>query len=252
VTGQSSAASAAEVAAVKDYRNYVIQEAGDLTTKTEAFAAAVEAGDVAKAKRLYSPARIGYERIEPVAEAFGNLDPKIDARVNDVAKGDAWTGFHRIERQLWEKDSTTGMKPVARQLVDDVKTLQAKVKTLPLEPAQVANGAVELLGEVSKSKITGEEERYSHIDLVDFEANVQGAEAAFVAVRPLLVKKDPAVANVIEERFKAVDTALVPYRRGDGFVAYNDLTRADTRRLSRAIDSLAEPLSQVPSHVVSA
>ena len=44
-----------------------------------------------------------------------------------------------------------------------------------LQPAQVANGSVDLLGEVAKSKVTGEEERYSHTDLGDFEANVDGA-----------------------------------------------------------------------------
>jgi high-affinity iron transporter len=252
VTGKASAASAAELAAVKDYRAYVAGQAGDLVARTERFAAAVRAGDVERAKALYAPSRIGYERIEPVAEAFGDLDPRIDARVNDVPEGGAWTGFHRIERALWAHDTTAGMAPVARGLVADVRSLQRRVRTLPLEPAQVANGAVELLGEVSKSKITGEEERYSRTDLVDFQANVEGAQAAFRAVRPLLVKADPKVAAVVEARFASVHATLRPYRRGQGYVPYSELTKADTRRLSRAIDALAEPLSRVPSHIVSA
>ena len=95
-------------------------------------------------------------------------------------------GFHGIEKALWEEDTTDGMTPVAKQLLADVEELQAKVKTVDLQAVQIANGANELLGEVSASKITGEEERYSHIDLVDFEANVEGAEAAFEAVEPLL------------------------------------------------------------------
>ena len=41
-----------------------------------------------------------YERVEPVAESFGDLDPRIDARANDVPKS-KWTGFHPIERRLW-------------------------------------------------------------------------------------------------------------------------------------------------------
>ena len=40
-------------------------------------------------------------------------------------------------------------------------------------------------GEVSASKITGEEERYSHIDLLDFAANVEGSKMAFSLVRQL-------------------------------------------------------------------
>ena len=126
------------------------------------------------------------------------------------------------------------------------------MKTVELEPAQIANGAVELLGEVSKSKITGEEERYSHIDLVDFEANVDGAREAFEAVQPILAGKDAALARTVARRFDAVDGALAHYRRGDGFVTYGALTAADTRRLSRAIDALAEPLSLVGARIVAA
>jgi hypothetical protein len=71
----------------------------------------------------------GYNRyvrtqtIEPVAESFGSLDPDIDARVNDVAQGHKWTGFHRIEQALWQKHTTDGMAPVADQLLADVQTL---------------------------------------------------------------------------------------------------------------------------------
>jgi iron uptake system EfeUOB component EfeO/EfeM len=189
-------------------------------------------------------ARVPYERIEPVAESFGTLDPAIDARAGDVS-ADQWTGFHPIERTLWVGGTTDGTGALAKKLVADVVGLQRKVKTVKLEPAQVANGAVELLGEVSKSKITGEEERYSHIDLVDFEANVEGANAAFDSVSDLVEAKQPALAKEIDERFADVDAALEPYRSGDSFVSYTMLTKADTRKLSRAIDALAEPLSQV-------
>ena len=121
-----------------------------------------------------------------MAESFGDLDPRIDARANDVPPSE-FGGFHRIEKALWQEDTAAGMAPVAKQLLADVEELDGeRSKTVDLQAVQIANGANELLGEVSASKITGEEERYSHIDLVDFEANVEGAEAAFEAVEPLL------------------------------------------------------------------
>ena len=120
-----------------------------------------------------------------MAESFGDLDPRIDARANDVPASE-FGGFHRIEKALWEEGTPKGMAPVAEQLLADVEELEAKVKNVNLQAVQIANGANELLGEVSASKITGEEERYSHIDLVDFKANVEGSEAAFEAVEPLL------------------------------------------------------------------
>jgi iron uptake system component EfeO len=252
VTGQAVAQTKDPKAAtaVTAYRRFLEEQAGELVARTRAFAAAVRDRDVAKAKALYGPARAPYERIEPVAESFGNLDPAIDARAGDVPKSQ-WTGFHPIERSLWMKETTAGHAKTADKLVADVLDLQTKVRTVKLEPAQIANGAVELLGEVSKSKITGEEERYSHIDLLDFEANVAGAKSAFEAVRPMLRGGNAALADEIATRFGNVEAALEDYRRGEGFVSYTQLDRADTRKLSQAIDALAEPLSRVPSRIVA-
>jgi iron uptake system component EfeO len=147
-------------------------------------------------------------------------------------------------------DTTQGTDPLAAKLLDDVKLLQEKVKTIKLEPAQIANGANELLTEVSSSKVTGEEERYSHTDLWDFKANVEGSKAAFDAVKPILEQRDPKLASEIEQRFAAVDTALAPYKRGEGYVLYGELNERDKRRLAQSIDALAEPLSQVAAIVV--
>ncbi len=237
-------------AAITQYRGYLEENTAELTAATAPFVAAVVAGDSAKAKALYPVARIPYERIEPVAESFGDLDPRVDARENDVPASE-FEGFHRLEKALWDEGSLKGMAPVAEQLLADVEELEAKVKNVDLQAVQIANGANELLGEVSASKITGEEERYSHVDLVDFEANVEGSEAAFDAVEPLLRANDPKLAKEIEADFEAVYASLEPYRQGDGFVPYTDLTKADTRKLAQSIDVLAEKLSQVPAAIAA-
>jgi iron uptake system component EfeO len=95
--------------------------------------------------------------------------------------------------------------------------------------------------------VTGEEDRYSHTDLVDFAANVAGARAAFDAVRPALERREPQLAGLIDRRFRVVDAALARYARGGGYVAYDRLTRPQVRRLSHVIDALAEPLSNAPA-----
>ena len=107
--GQPTGASAALLAkATTAYKAYVIAQTAELQKGTQQFVAALKAGDVAKAKALFGPTRIHYEAVEPVAESFGNLDPEIDARINDVASVKDWTGFHRIERTLWEQNTTKG------------------------------------------------------------------------------------------------------------------------------------------------
>jgi iron uptake system component EfeO len=237
--------------AVADYRAFLERQTDQLVPATKRFAAAVVAGDVARARSLFPHARTSYEAIEPVAESFGDLDPQIDARENDVAEGDEWTGFHRIEKALWVDESTDGMTPIARKLVADVTRLRALVKTVQLQPAQIANGASELLDEVSTSKITGEEDRYSHTDLWDFEANVKGSLEAFTVLKTLANRSDPTVVNDIEHRFQIVQDTLDQYREGDSFVSYATLTKQDVRTLAQVVDSLAEPLSQVGALVVN-
>ena len=235
--------------AVDTYRTYLEGQTAQLVTATNAFVAAVQAGNVDLAKQLYGPARVPYERIEPVAETFGDLDPKIDARKGDVPDKD-WGGFHKIEQALYVNNTTAGMGDVAADLQTNVQTLANLMGSVELQPAAIANGAVELLNEVSASKITGEEERYSRIDLLDFAGNVEGAKAAFDAVKPLLTGENAALATQIDTRFAAVATALAAYRSGSGYVLYTALTPSDTKTLSQAIDALAEPLSKVAKQIV--
>jgi FTR1 family protein len=238
-------------AATSSYERYVTTQAGVLTKRTQAFVAAVKAGDVEKAKSLFASARSPYETIEPVAESFGGLDPAIDARVNDVAKGDPWTGFHRIEKALWVDGDTKGMTPVADKLLVDVKRLERKTRGLSYQPEELANGANGLLDEVSASKITGEEDRYSHTDLSDFEANVSGSETTFGLLAPALRQKDPALAARIAARFDAVQDELATLKKGGEYPSYETVGPAERRKLSQLVDALAEPLSQVASKLQS-
>ena len=165
-----------------------------------------------------------------------------------------WGGFHRIEKALWDGDSLSAMGPVADKLVSDIQDLSTRIDTISLEPAQIANGAVDLLNEVSTSKITGEEDRYSHTDLSDFAANLAGSKAAFEALRPLIAAKEAHLAAQLEQRFTEAQAALAAHRAtnatGNGYALYGQLSPADTRSLSAAIDTLAEPFSRVAAIVL--
>jgi iron uptake system component EfeO len=138
IPAQATAATELD-AATEGYKDYVQDEVALLRQGTRRFSAAVSAGKLEQAKALYGPVRRHYEAIESVAESFGDLDPRLDARVNDVAAGTPWTGFHRIEQILWVKGTTEGAAGLARQLDADVATLQRKVATLTYQPAQLGS-----------------------------------------------------------------------------------------------------------------
>ncbi|MDT8911382.1 iron uptake system protein EfeO [Amycolatopsis sp. PS_44_ISF1] len=236
--------------ATKSYATYVANNTSALETETAKFVETVKAGKVAEAKAQYATTRAYYERIEPVAEKFGDLDPLIDVREADLEAGQQFTGFHRLEKDLW----VTGLKPdsgqVADKLLTDVKDLVAKTKTLQLTALDLANGAKGLLDEVATGKITGEEETFSHTDLWDFQANVDGSKGAIAALRPVLQERDPALVSTLDKQFANVQSLLDRTRAGDGFKYYNQLSPDEIKAFASAVDALSEPLSKV-AEVVS-
>ena len=238
---------AALAQAATSYSSYVVSQSEALQQKTGEFVAAVKAGDMAKAKQLYPVARTYYERIEPVAESFGDLDPKIDARENDVEPGDTWTGFHVLERDLWQTGDVSRSGPVADQLVSDIADLATRAQDLELQPLDLANGALGLLDEIATGKITGEEDRYSHTDLYDFAANLEGSQQAVQSLRPVIADRDPVLATALDDQFQAATAELEKYHTGDTWATYTDLTQDQLRALSDAINALAAQVSQVPA-----
>ncbi|MFI6262057.1 iron uptake system protein EfeO [Micromonospora sp. NPDC051006] len=240
---------AALAGAAESYQRYVKSQTTALLEKTEEFVGAVKGGDVAKAKELFPVARTYWERIEPVAEIFGDLDPKIDGREEVIEEGMEFTGFHRIEKDLWTTGDISKDGPIADRLLVDVKEIVSKANAEKLSPLQLANGAKELLDEVATGKITGEEDRYSHTDLWDFSANLEGSKAAISALRPALEQRSPDLVKQLDSEFANVEALLGKHRAGDGWKLHTALSKAELKELSDGINALAEPISKVAAVV---
>jgi iron uptake system component EfeO len=243
---------------VTQYGSYVTTQVQYLVQTAEALQTALKGTDLVAAQQAYMKARPYYEKIEPVAESFtvgsDNLDANIDARSGDVPAAQ-WGGFHKIEQGLFQTKSLTGLASYASGLVTNVKKLQTLTTGLTYKPFELANGAQDLLDEVASSKITGEEERYSHIDLLDFQANDEGAEQAFASLQPALTKIDPTLTSQISTAFTSLNTLVDKYRTGanaSGFELYTQLTTADKKALAAQVKAVQEPLSKVASKVATA
>ncbi|KTR94929.1 lipoprotein [Microbacterium testaceum] len=262
--------------AVDLYAAFVKDQVGQLLPAVKTFTAAYESGDDAAAKEQFPRVRAYYERIEPIAEALGDLDPRIDYReVDAVAEGLDWTGFHRIEKDLWvpaqDALNADGETPAWKdwapstpderkthgdKLVSDVQELYDYVHgdefTQALSTqgvAGISNGAIALLDEVASGKISGEEDWWSGTDLYDFAANVEGSKMAFSLVRDFAESKGDKGAELvtrIDKGYADLEAALAAHGSADaGFVPYSQLTEADKRQFTDLINALAEPLSQL-------
>ncbi|MDK4576652.1 iron uptake system protein EfeO [Kingella kingae] len=244
--GEADLAKLAEPLAA--YKKYVQAEAVELVSKTEAFVAAIKTGKQDEAKAMFADVRTHYERIEPIAELFNELDPAIDAREDDFKQGPKdpeFTGFHRLEYALWIEKSVADVGAIADRLQDDVRKLKAEIDVLNFPPSKVVGGAAVLIEEVAGSKISGEEDRYSHTDLSDFQANMDGAQKIVDLFGPQIAEKNQALLDKVDANLKQVNEVLAKYRNGKGFQTYDKLSDADHKALQAPINTLAEDLAQL-------
>ncbi|NMP28114.1 iron uptake system protein EfeO [Rahnella sp. SAP-1] len=236
------------VGPIAEYKVYVTQQVAELVSHTKAFTDAIKKGNLKLAQQLYPSTRVYYERIEPIAELFSDLDGSIDAREDDFekkAEDPKFTGFHRLEKILFADKTTKDTGALADKLYSDTLDLQKRITDLTFPPSKVVGGAAGLIEEVAASKISGEEDRYSRSDLWDFRANLDGAQKIVNLLRPLLVKADKPLLDKIDTNFKTVDALLDKYRTKDGYESYEKLSDADRTAMKGPITTLAEDLAKL-------
>jgi iron uptake system component EfeO len=237
------------VTPVSDYKIYVTENVDKLAEDTQKFTDAIKKGDLATAKKLFPTTRISYESIEPIAELFSDLDASIDSREDDHENGvkaDDFTGFHRLEYALFSQNTTKDQAVFADKLLADVKELQSRIADMTFPPEKVVGGAAALMEEVAATKLSGEEDRYSHTDLYDFQGNVDGSKKIVDLFKPQLEKSDKAFVAKVDKNFATVDKILAKYKTKDGgYETYDKVKENDRKALAGPVNTLAEDLSQM-------
>lgn len=247
-------------AAVAAYRSYLEQNSALLVRAIQAMLPEIKNDAITRAQSRYARARVRYGEVAPLASTFGKLNSNINAHAGEVPAGE-FRGFHRIEKALWAEHTTVGMPRVTRRLIGDTKELERRFATAHLKANRIVEGANDVLAGISVLALAGKEEPYAHIDLVDIAANIEGVEAAFEAVAPLLAA-DEALQKKVEAQLEKLYATVGEYgifardpeqqrarSPGVSWIIYPDLTAAKLEKIDRQVKALAQLFSEAQGQI---
>lgn len=253
-TAESDAAAKARpsmvafIGPLSEYRVYLSTQSSALIRAVNDLQQAIESGDLNAAQQAYAPARAAYQRIAPAAQRLAELDNAINARADYFEKREqdpGFSGFHRIEFGLFSQKSVEGLTPVVQKLQSDLAALKTQLLAQSIAPEQLASMVVRNIRSLADIRSNGEEERYSHIDLAGFAANLQGTRKVIDLLRPLLAKTSGDVLKKIDDATTALEDQLLTLKTGDGFTPYDQVTNEQRKQIADKAKALADALDGI-------
>ena len=234
---------------LSEFRVYLSSQGNALTEAVDALSQAIAAGDLAQAQALYVPAREAYQRLAPAAQRLAELDNSINARADYFEKREqdpGFIGFHRLEYGLFEQRSTQGLTPIAQQLQANSVLLKQQLLAQSLPPEQLVSIVARTLHNLADTRAgSGEEERYSHIDLNGFAANLQVTHKVVDLLRPLLTKNNADLLRTIDDASAALDAELDGLKTAQGFNTYDTVNAGQRQQISHKAKALADALDGI-------
>lgn len=231
---------------LSEYRVYLSSQGGALVRAVTALQQAIEANDLQQARQAYAAARLVYQRIAPASQRLAELDNRINARADYFEQREqdpAFGGFHRLEYGLYEQHSTAGLASVAQALTRDVTELKTQLLAQSIAPAQFTAAMVRHLQGLAKIRSSGEEERYSHLDLPGFVANLEGIGKAMDLLRPLLGRNGATQVATLDDALNRFHQHLAALGKGEQYPPYDQVSTEDKQRIADDAQRLADAIA---------
>ncbi|WP_300731344.1 iron uptake system protein EfeO [Pseudomonas sp.] len=234
---------------LSEFRVYLSSQSTALIKAVDALSQAISAGDLQQAQALYVPAREAYQRLAPAAQRLAELDTAINARADYFEKREqdpAFSGFHRIEYALFDQRTTQGLAPLAQQLQANVVALKQQLLAQSLPPEQWVSTVSRNLHNLADTRAgSGEEERYSHIDLNGFAANLGVTRTVVDLLRPLLAKNNGDLLHALDAASADLDNTFAGFKTAQGYSTYDSVSTEQRQTISHKAKALADALDGI-------
>ena len=231
------------------YQRTVTARLRTLVGQVRALDRAVASGDRAQAQQAWLTAHLTYETLGAAYGAFGDADQAVNGTPEGLPGGmddPHFTGFHRIEQQLWHGAAASATRPFSRRLLSDVTALTTTFAGAQLDPHELVIRAHEITEGTAQHELTGRHDFGSGSTLATVDANLAGTQLALGPLRPLLRPRYPATAR-LDSRITRARNDIRGLSTAGHLPALDRLSGPDRRLVNSDVAELTELLAPVAS-----
>jgi high-affinity iron transporter len=244
-------------APMMSYRAYVRRLLATLQGQLGTLSARLEAGDVPGAESAWLAAHLSWLRVgqdDGAYGAFGAIGRQIDGTAAGLADGTAdprFTGFHRVELDLWTDHSLAAATPDAATLGRLVRRLAARrlATELPMTPLGLSTWTLrahEILEDALRDSLSGDDEYGSATAMASVTADVAATREMLTRLAPALAPRAPRIVGRARRQLVAVDHAVQATRVNGDWVAVDRVPRPARQRVDAAVGAVLETLARIP------
>ncbi len=247
---------------LSEYRAYVAGKLSALRSQVGALAAAIGSGNVGQAKSAWLAAHLTWLDIgqdDGAYGCFGALGGQIDGLAAGHPLGTSdpgFTGFHRIEFDLWTKHSliaaATDTVKLQHLLASLMKTPLSRY--LPATPTGIGSWLLrphEVLEDALRDSLTANDNYGSGTSLASITADVAAVRKLLSELKPTLDPIAPSLLRRATGELDALVSAVNATRVHGSWVSVERLPTRQRQQVDADVDAALETLAPLPELLTS-
>jgi high-affinity iron transporter len=242
---------------MRTYRGNVARQIGVLQAQVATLVQDLRNRDLAASESAWLTAHLTWLDIgqdDGAYGAFGDLGRQIDGTAAGLVDGTAdpgFTGFHRVEFDLWRLGDLAAATRDAAVLASRVQVLarQKLATELPLTPLGLSTWTLrphEILEDALRDSLSGNDDYGSGTGLASVTADVAITHELLTLLEPALAPRSPRLVATARRQLTAVVSAIDATRANGRWIAVAALTPAQRERVDAAVGAALETLAPIP------
>ncbi len=243
--------------ALDGYRTYVRHLLGRLQRQAGELLASSRSRNMARARTAWLSAHLTWLEIgqdDGAYGAFGELGQRIDGTAAGLVGGSrsgSFTGFHRIEYDLWRRRSLTRAAADTVELRRLIRTLAGRKlnSQLPASGAGMTNFTIrvhEVLEDALRDSLSADDDYGSDTDLASLAADVTATRKLLALLAPDLDPRAPALVATAGGELNTVSRAIDAARSGSDGRSMAALPERERQQIDADTGAAVETLARVP------